>query len=234
MILQAYDFRELSQRLGCRLQMGGSDQWGNIVNGIELTRRMDGVEVYGVTTPLLTTADGAKMGKTAAGAVWLNEDQLPSYDFWQYWRNADDRDVGKFLRLFTDLPLAEIARLEALEGAEINRAKIVLANEVTKLVRGEEAACAAEATAAATFAGRGMGEDLPVLVVPSEGVRLGAALTDLGFTASNAEAKRKIAEGAVRLDDVPVTDAGNFVLVSPGADRKLSLGRKRHAILRGA
>ena len=234
MILQGYDFRHLALHDGVRLQMGGSDQWGNIVNGLELTRRMDGVEVFGVTTPLLTTADGAKMGKTAAGAVWLNEDQLPSYDFWQYWRNADDRDVGKFLRLFTDLPLGEIARLEALEGAEINQAKIVLANEVTALVRGEEAARAAEATAAATFAGGGMGEDLPVLVVSGEGIRLGQACTDVGFTASNGEAKRKIAEGAVRIDDEPVTDPGYLVLVVPGTERKLSLGRKRHAILRGA
>ncbi len=234
MILQGYDFRHLAKDIGVRLQMGGSDQWGNIVNGIELTRRMDAVEVYGVTTPLLTTADGQKMGKTAAGAVWLNEDQLPSYDFWQYWRNADDRDVGKFLRLFTDLPLEEIARLEALEGAEINRAKIVLANEVTKLVRGAEAARTAEATAAATFADGGMGEDLPVLTVPGEGIRLGTALTELGFTASNGEAKRKIAEGAVRIDDTPVTDPGYLVQVPPAAERKLSLGRKRHAVLRGA
>jgi tyrosyl-tRNA synthetase len=234
MILQAYDFRELSLRLGCRLQLGGSDQWGNIVNGIELARRMDGTELYGVTTPLLTTADGAKMGKTAAGAVWLNEDMLPSYDFWQYWRNTDDRDVGKFLRLFTDLPLEEIARLESLEGSEINQAKIVLANEVTQLVRGEEAARAAEATAQATFSGSGLGEDLPVLMVPPEGVRLGAACTEIGFTASNGEAKRKIAEGAVRLDDEPVTDPGFLVQVSPGQERKLSLGRKRHGILRSA
>ncbi len=232
MILQAYDFRELSLRFGCRLQMGGSDQWGNIVNGIELGRRMDSVELYGVTTPLLTTADGAKMGKTAAGAVWLNEDMLPSYDFWQYWRNTDDRDVGKFLRLFTDLPLAEIVRLEALEGSEINEAKIVLANEVTGMVRGEEAARTAEATARATFAGGGLGEDLPVLVVPPEGIRLGAACTEIGFTASNGEAKRKIAEGAVRLDDQPVTDPGLLVQVVAGAERKLSLGRKRHGILR--
>jgi len=234
MILQAYDFRELSLRLGCRLQMGGSDQWGNIVNGIELGRRMDGTELYGVTTPLLTTADGAKMGKTAAGAVWLNEEQLPSYDFWQYWRNTDDRDVGKFLRLFTDLPLDEIARLEALEGAEINHAKVVLANEVTRLVRGEEAANTAEATAQATFAGGGLGEDLPVLLVPAEGVRLGAACTEIGFTASNGEAKRKIAEGAVRLDDEPVADPGFLIQLAAGEERKLSLGRKRHGILRSA
>ena len=234
MILQAYDFRELSQRYGCRLQMGGSDQWGNIVNGVELTRRMDGVEVFGLTTPLLARADGQKMGKTAAGAVWLNEDQLPNFDFWQYWRNTDDRDVGKFLRLFTDVPLDEIARLETLAGAEINAAKILLANEVTKLVRGEEAARSAEATATETFAGGGLGEDLPVLIVPAEGIRLGAACTEMGFTASNGEAKRKIAEGAVRIDDEPVSDPAYLIQLTPGEERKLSLGRKRHGILRSA
>ena len=233
MILQAYDFRELSQRFACRLQMGGSDQWGNIINGVELSRRMDGTEVFGLTTPLLTTADGAKMGKTAAGAVWLNEDQLPAYDFWQYWRNADDRDVGRFLRLFTDLPLDEIARLEALDGAEINAAKVVLANEVTRLVRGAEAAAAAEATAAQTFGAGGMGDDLPVLQIPADGLRLLAALTALGFTASNGEAKRKLAEGAVKLDDQPVNDEGLVIQLASGTERKLSLGRKKHAILRG-
>lgn len=232
MILQAYDFRELSDRLGCRLQMGGSDQWGNIVNGIELTRRMDGREVYGVTTPLLTTADGGKMGKTANGAVWLNEDQLGSYDFWQYWRNVDDRDVARFLRLFTDLPLDEIARLEQLQGSEINDAKIVLANEVTKLVRGEEAASLAEVTARDTFAGGGLGEDLPVLAVGSEGIRVAAALTELGFTASNKEAKRKLAEGAVRLDDRVLTDPAEILLPKDGSEARLSLGRKKHAVLR--
>ena len=232
MILQGYDFRHLCKENGVRLQMGGSDQWGNIVNGVELTRRMDGIEVFGLTTPLITRADGSKMGKSVSGAVWLNEAQLPSYDFWQYWRNVDDRDVGKFLRLFTDLPLEEIARLEALQGNEINQAKVVLANEVTKLVRGEEAARAAEATARATFAGGGLGEDLPVLVVPPEGIRLGAACTEIGFTASNGEAKRKIAEGAVRIDDVSITDPGYLVQVEPGSERKLSLGRKRHGVLR--
>ena len=232
MILQAYDFRELSNRYACRLQMGGSDQWGNIVNGIELTRRMDGVEVFGVTTPLLTTADGGKMGKTMNGAVWLNEDQLPSYDFWQYWRNTDDRDVGRFLRLFTDLPLDEIARLEALEGAEINQAKIVLANEVTKLVRGDEAAQLAEQTAQATFTGGGMGEDLPSLSVGADGMRIGAILTALGFTASNGEAKRKLAEGAVKLNDATITDPAYLVTLDETSDARLSLGKKRHAILR--
>ena len=232
MILQGYDFRHLCKENGVRLQMGGSDQWGNIVNGVELARRMDGIEVFGLTTPLITRADGSKMGKSVSGAVWLNEAQLPSYDFWQYWRNVDDRDVGKFLRLFTDLPLEEIARLEALQGNEINQAKVVLANEVTKLVRGEEAARAAEATARATFAGGGLGEDLPVLVVPPEGIRLGAACTEIGFTASNGEAKRKIAEGAVRIDDAPITDPGYLIQVEPGSERKLSLGRKRHGVLR--
>ncbi len=234
MILQAYDFRELSQRLGCRLQMGGSDQWGNIINGVELSRRMDGTEVFGLTTPLLTTADGAKMGKTAAGAVWLNEAQLPAYDFWQYWRNCDDRDVGKFLRLFTDLPLDEIARLESLEGAQINAAKVVLANEVTRLVRGADAAMSAQATAAQTFGAGGMGDDLPVLEIPADGLRIGAALTALGFTASNGEAKRKLAEGAVKLDDQPVSDETLVIQLATGTERKLSLGRKKHAILRGA
>jgi len=234
MILQAYDFRELSQRYGCRLQMGGSDQWGNIVNGIELARRMDGAEVFGLTTPLLTTADGAKMGKTASGAVWLNEEQLPAWDFWQYWRNCDDRDVGRFLRLFTDLPLDEVARLEALQGAEINDAKIVLANAVTALCRGEDAARTAEATARTTFAGGGLGADLPTLIVPAEGVRITAACTEIGFTASNGEAKRKVGESAVKLDDEVVSDPNLLVTLTSGETRKLSLGRKKHGILRGA
>ncbi|MFU7528697.1 tyrosine--tRNA ligase [Qipengyuania sp. ASV99] len=231
MILQAYDFRELSQRYGCRLQMGGSDQWGNIVNGIELTRRMDGIEVFGVTTPLLTTADGGKMGKSVNGAVWLNEEQLPAYDFWQYWRNCDDRDVGRFLRLFTDLPLEEIARLDALEGAEINDAKVVLANEVTRLVRGDDAARTAEATARETFVGGGAGEDLPALTIGAEGMRLGAVLTEIGFTASNGEAKRKIMEGAVKIDGETILDQGYVVIAEDGAPIKLSLGKKKHGLL---
>ncbi|TNE59430.1 MAG: tyrosine--tRNA ligase, partial [Sphingomonadales bacterium] len=231
MILQAYDFLELGRRYECRLQMGGSDQWGNIVNGMELARRMEGREVFGLTTPLLTTADGAKMGKTAAGAVWLNEPQLPAYDFWQYWRNCDDRDVGRFLRLFTDLPLDEIARLEVLEGAEINDAKVVLANAVTALVRGEDAARAAEATAKETFAEGGTGQDLPTISVGAEGMRIGALLTEIGFTASNGEAKRKIAEGAVKLDDETVTDPGFLVVIPEGSQAKLSLGKKKHGIV---
>ena len=232
MILQGYDFRHLAQEMGVRLQMGGSDQWGNIVNGMELGRRMDGSELFGLTTPLLTTADGGKMGKTAAGAVWLNEAQLPNYDFWQYWRNVDDRDVGRFLRLFTDLPLDEIARLEALGGSDINEAKTVLANQVTTLVRGEEAARLAAQTAAETFAGGGAGADLPTLDVGPDGMRIGAVLTALGFTASNGEAKRKLAEGAVKLDGETFTDPGYLVSVAADAEAKLSLGKKKHAVIR--
>jgi tyrosyl-tRNA synthetase len=163
--------------------------------------------------------------------VWLNEDQLPSYDFWQYWRNCDDRDVGRFLRLFTDLPLDEVARLETLEGAEINQAKVVLANEVTRLVRGEEAALAAETTAHETFAGGGAGEDLPTLAVGIEGMRIGALLTAIGFTASNGEAKRKLAEGAVKLDDQVISDPGLLIEIAEGEQRKLSLGKKKHGII---
>ncbi len=229
MILQAYDFLELSRRVGCRLQLGGSDQWGNIVNGIELTRRIDGTELYGVTTPLITNADGAKMGKTAQGAVWLNPDLLSPYDYWQFWRNTADADVGKFLRLFTDVPLDDIARLERLPGAEINDAKIVLATEATALLHGREAALAAEQTARETFAKGGAGEDLPTLSV-GEGMSVAHALTALGFTPSNKEAKRKIAEGAVRLDDLPVSDPG-LLLTPAGEPLKLSLGKKRHALL---
>src|SRR5690348_3771629 len=192
MILQAYDFLELSRRVGCRLQLGGSDQWGNIVNGIELTRRVDGTELFGVTTPLITTADGAKMGKTAQGAVWLNPDQLSPYDYWQFWRNTADGDVGRFLRIFTDLPLEEIGKLESLPGAEINHAKIVLATEATAMLHGREAALAAEQTARQTFADGGAGEDLPTLSL-GDGMSIVHALTAIGFTPSNKEAKRKIA-----------------------------------------
>ena len=233
MILQAYDFRELALRHGCRLQLGGSDQWGNIVNGIELTRRMNAIELYGLTTPLLTTADGAKMGKSVNGAVWLNEANLPSYDFWQYWRNVDDRDVGRFLRLFTDLPLDEIARLDALAGSEINAAKVVLANEVTRLVRGDEAAKAAEATAAATFVGGGLGQDLPTLAVGPDGIDVIDALIALGFAASRGEAKRLIAGGGARLDGAAISDENHHIALS-GAEVRLSSGKKKHAILRPA
>ena len=230
MILQAYDFRELALQQGCRLQMGGSDQWGNIVNGIELTRRMEGKEVFGLTTPLLTTADGAKMGKTAAGAVWLNEDALPAYDFWQYWRNADDRDVGRFLRLFTDLPLDEIARLEALSGNEINQAKVVLANEVTRMCRGDAAATAAQATAQATFSGDGLGADLPVVALPAEGIGFIDALVSIGFAASRGEAKRLIAGGGARLDGVVISDEATHI--KGGIEQRISSGKKKHGIIR--
>jgi len=228
MILQAYDFLELSRRAGVRLQMGGSDQWGNIVNGIELGRRIDGTELYGVTTPLVTTADGAKMGKTAQGAVWLNEDLLSPYDYWQFWRNTDDADVGTFLRRFTDLPLDEIAMLEKLQGAEVNAAKIALATAAMSMLHGEEAARTAQETAKATFDQGGAGEDLPTLKV-GDGVNIAHALTQLGFTPSNKEAKRKIAEGAVRLNDEVVSDPR--LVVSPAEPVKLSLGRKKHALL---
>jgi tyrosyl-tRNA synthetase len=232
MILQGYDFRHLCKNAAVRLQMGGSDQWGNIINGVELARRMDGVEVFGLTTPLLTTADGKKMGKTAAGAVWLNEDALPAYDFWQYWRNADDRDVGKFLRLFTDLPLDEIERLESLPGSQINEAKVVLANEVTRLVRGEEAAAKAEATANATFAAGGLGEDLPVLDLPAEGLGIVDALVGIGFAASRGEAKRLVAGGGARVGGDPVTEDGYHI--PGGAELRISSGKKKHGILRPA
>ena len=231
MVLQGYDYRHLAQQSGARLQMGGSDQWGNIINGIELGRRMDGTELFGLTTPLLTTADGAKMGKSAAGAVWLNEDALPAWDFWQYWRNCDDRDVGRFLRLFTDLPLGEITRLECLAGSEINAAKIVLANEVTRLCRGGDAAIAAESTAAATFAGGTLGADLPTFTVSGGSILAVDALVGIGFAASKGEAKRLIAGGGARLDDA-VIDSDLFIIQLDGNDRKLSSGKKKHGIIR--
>jgi tyrosyl-tRNA synthetase len=204
--------------------MGGSDQWGNIVNGMELGRRIEGAELYGLTSPLITTSDGAKMGKTAQGAVWLNADQLSPYDYWQFWRNTDDADVGRFLKLFTDLPLDQIALLEKLQGADINQAKVALATAATALLHGEDAARTAADTAKTTFEG-GAGGDLPSLPV-TDGLTIAQALTQLGFTASNGEAKRKIAEGAVRLGDVIVSDPA--MLATPG---KLSLGKKKHALL---
>ena len=229
MILQGYDFLELSRRHGLRLQLGGSDQWGNIVNGIELARRIDGTEVFGVTTPLITNPDGSKMGKTAQGAVWLSEELLSPYDYWQFWRNTDDSNVGKFLRLFTDLPLVEIERLEALGGAQINEAKIVLATEATAMLHERGAAELAAQTARETFEAGGAGDNLPTLSV-GEGLNIAHALTQLGFTPSNKEAKRKIAEGAVRLNDEVVSDPG--LTVAAGEHPvKLSLGRKKHGLL---
>jgi|TARA_R100000501_G_scaffold14543_2_gene26272 tyrosyl-tRNA synthetase len=231
MILQGYDFLELYRRDDCVLQMGGSDQWGNIVNGMELVRRVEGGHAFGVTTPLLTTADGKKMGKTEAGAVWLNEEQLPSYDYWQFWRNTQDADVGRFLRLFTDLPLSEIERLEALEGADINGAKEVLANEATAMCRGKAAADAAAQTAQKTFAGGGTGEDLPSLTVDAP-VSILDALVGIGFAASKGEARRLIKGGGARMDGEAISD--ETALIGTEAETRLSAGKKRHGIVRRA
>jgi tyrosyl-tRNA synthetase len=226
MIFQAYDYLELNRRFGCTLQMGGSDQWGNIVNGTDLIRRVDGREAFGLTTPLITRADGAKMGKTAKGAVWLHEDQLPHFDYWQFWRNTHDADVGKFLALFTDLPLDEIARLEALEGAEINTAKAVLATEATALCRGRDAALAAAETARTTFAEGGAGEDLPTHAVPAP-ISIIDALIGLGFAASKNEARKLVAQGGARIDGVAA--GSDAAMVGPG--QKVSAGKKRHGLI---
>tara|TARA_R110002110_G_scaffold76182_4_gene200853 strand:- start:369 stop:1598 length:1230 start_codon:yes stop_codon:yes gene_type:complete len=233
MILQAYDFVELSRQYGCKLQLGGSDQWGNIVNGIELGRRIDGAELFGVTTPLITKADGSKMGKSVDGAIWLNAARLSPYDYWQFWRNTDDRDVGKFMRLFTDLDLVEIARLESLQGSEINEAKKVLADAATAMAHGEKAAREAAETAQKTFEQGGAGGDLPVHIVENGEISLLDALVEIGFCASKGEAKRLIAGGGARLDDEPVKDAGHMVSVSD-QDVKLSAGKKKHGLLRKA
>jgi tyrosyl-tRNA synthetase len=229
MILQGYDFLELSRRAACRLQLGGSDQWGNIVNGIELCRRLDGKEVYGLTTPLLTTADGGKMGKTERGAVWLNADQLPPYDYWQFWRNTADADVGKFLRRFTDLPLDEIARLEALAGAEINDAKKILADAATAMLHGDEAAREAAETARLTFEEGAAGEALPTLKVPGARIALADALVGLGLTSSKKEARRLISQGGARVDGGPVTDEAALVTVDGPV--RVSAGKKKHGLL---
>jgi tyrosyl-tRNA synthetase len=239
MILQAYDFLELSRRMDCCLQMGGSDQWGNIVNGVELARRIDQRPLYGLTTPLITTASGAKMGKTAAGAVWLSEKRLSHYDYWQFWRNTEDGDVGRFLRLFTDLPLDEVARLEALEGAEINEAKKVLAFEATRLCRGEAAAVEAAETARQTFEQGVSAAGLPTIEVSRSelggGVPAFELLRRAGLAKSNGEARRLIKGGGARINDVAIDDE----LRSVGLDDldaegciKLSAGRKRHALVK--
>jgi tyrosyl-tRNA synthetase len=227
MILQGYDFLELSRRADCRLQLGGSDQWGNIVNGIELCRRVDGTQVYGLTTPLITTADGGKMGKTEKGAIWLNADQLSPYDYWQFWRNAQDADVGRFLRRFTDLPLDEIERLEALGGAEINEAKKVLADAATAMAHGSGAAREAAETARKTFEEGASGEALPTLRVEGE-ISLVDALTGLGLCASKNEARRLIAQGGARIDGEP---AGEEVTIAVSAAVRISAGRKKHGLL---
>ena len=239
MVLQAYDFVELFRRYDCRLQMGGSDQWGNIIGGVELCRRVDGETLYGLTAPLITTAAGAKMGKTATGAVWLNADKLSPYDYWQFWRNTGDADVGRFLRLFTDLPLDEIAHLEALEGAEINAAKKVLANETTGLCHGRAAAETAAATAAQTFERGGVGQDLPEVTVPGvdldEGIAAFRLFTLAGLCASNGEARRLLRGGGGRINgqrvEVEDQNIGREALDADGAI-KLSAGRKRHALVR--
>jgi tyrosyl-tRNA synthetase len=230
MILQAYDYLELSRRAECRLQMGGSDQWGNIVNGIELARRIDGAELFGLTTPLITSSTGAKMGKTAQGAVWLDAGHLSPYDYWQFWRNSDDADVERFLKLFTDLPLDEIARLTSQGGAAINDAKVALATAATAMLHGEEAARAAEETARATFAGGGAGADLPTLATDDDDLPIVTILIGLGFVDSKAEARRKIGEGAVRVSGEIVSDP---MAVVETADEpvKISLGKKKHGLL---
>jgi tyrosyl-tRNA synthetase len=238
MILQAYDFLELNRRHKCTLQMGGSDQWGNIINGIELGRRVDGAELYGLTTALLTTSSGAKMGKTAAGAVWLNADMLTPYDYWQYWRNTEDADVGRFLRLFTELPLDEIARLEKLEGAELNEAKKTLATEATRLAHGDEMATSAAETARQTFEQGTMAEGLPTHMVSAadlkDGIGILTLLVNAGLAASNGEARRAISNSAISLNDTKVTDPRYEVTESDLMEGalKVSFGKKRHVIVK--
>ncbi len=239
MILQAYDFLELARRHNCTLQMGGSDQWGNIVNGVELGRRVDGTPLFGLTTPLIATASGAKMGKTAEGAVWLNTDLCAPYDYWQFWRNTEDGDVGRFLRLYTELAGDEITRLEALEGAEINDAKKRLATAATALLHGAEAAAAAAQTAQETFEGGGRGEELPSFEVArtdlDAGVVLFRLMVDAGLCTSNGEARRLIKGGGARLNDAPVREEMREVTLSDldgEGVAKLSAGRKRHALIR--
>ncbi len=237
MILQSYDFRELMRRHGVALQMGGSDQWGNIVSGAELIRRTDGKQAFGLTTPLITTASGAKMGKTAQGAVWLRAERRSPWDYWQFWRNVEDADVGRFLRLFTDLDLAEIARLEALEGAEINEAKKLLATEATTLAHGRDAAEQAAETARRTFE-EGAAADLPTHLVEAsalaDGIPVYRLLAEAGLVASNGEARRLIRGGGARVNDVPVTDEAMTVSASDLHDGalKLSAGRKQHRLIR--
>lgn len=229
MILQGYDFRHLSKTMGVRLQMGGSDQWGNIINGMELARRMDGAEVFGLTTPLIAKADGSKMGKSVSGAIWLNREQLPDYDYWQFWRNTDDRDVGRFLRLFTDIPLDEIARLESLGGSEINVAKIALANAATELCRGTDAATLAAETARKTFEEGASGGDLPSVDASGE-ISVIDALVALNFVASKKEARRMIQGGGARVDGDAVTDEEE-VITAQAAPVKISAGKKKHGLI---
>ncbi len=241
MILQAYDFVELGRRYGCNMQMGGSDQWGNIINGVELGRRAAEMELFGLTCPLLTTASGAKMGKTASGAVWLNEDMLAPYDYWQYWRNTEDADVGRFLRLMTDLPLDEIKRLEGLRGAELNDAKKVLATEATALCHGRDVAEAAAETARKAFEQGEFGGDLPIMAVPrarlAAGIEAFQLVLEAGFAKSGGEARRHIRGNAIRLNDQPVAEETRAItLADLGADGqlRLSFGKKRHVLVAAA
>jgi tyrosyl-tRNA synthetase len=241
MVCQAYDFVELSRRTGCRLQMGGSDQWGNIVNGVDLGRRMGTPQLFALTTPLLTTASGAKMGKTAQGAVWLNADAFSPYDFWQYWRNVEDGDVVKFLKLFTTLPLGEIERLAALQGAEINDAKKALADAATTLLHGADAARIAAETARQTFEEGAIAKNLPTVEISRAELEAGAGVLALfvkaGLVASNGEARRQIKGGGLRVNDTPVTDEKLMLRLAdltPEGVVKLSLGRKRHVLLKPA
>ncbi|WP_224824568.1 tyrosine--tRNA ligase [Cognatishimia sp. MH4019] len=236
MILQAYDFLELNRRYGCLLQMGGSDQWGNIVNGIDLTRRVLDHEIYGLTSPLLTTSDGKKMGKSQDGAVWLNPEMRSPYEFWQFWRNTTDADVGRFLKLYTELPIDECDRLGALKGSEINEAKIRLANEITTLAHGADAAAAAEATAREVFEKGGVGDDLPTLALTKDDIADGISIVQLivrsGLAKSGKDAKRLIAENGAKIDDAPLTDAGMMIDADKLATPiKLSAGKKRHALV---
>jgi len=236
MILQAYDFLELNRRYGCRLQMGGSDQWGNIINGIDLTRRVLDKEIFGLTSPLLTTSDGRKMGKSQGGAVWLDGGMLSPYEFWQFWRNTTDADVGRFLKLYTELPVAECDRLGALAGSEINAAKIILANAVTTLLHGAEAASAAEATAREVFEKGGIGDDLPTITLAPEEVADGVGIVQLfvraGLSASGKDAKRLIAEGGAKVNDEIITDVALRLGAGDLAEPlKLTAGKKRHALV---
>ena len=236
MILQAYDFLELNRRYGCLFQMGGSDQWGNIVNGIDLTRRVLNHEIYGLTSQLMTTSDGKKMGKSQNGAVWLNADMLSAYEFWQFWRNTTDADTGRFLKLYTELPIEECERLGALQGSEINSAKIILANEVTGLLHGAEAARTAEATARDVFEKGGTGDDLPRLTLNAADVADGISIVQLlvksGLANSGKEAKRLIAEDGAKLNDAPLSDTGLVLQVGDLAEPiKLSKGKKKHALV---
>ena len=234
MLLQAYDFLELSRRYDCNLQMGGSDQWGNIVQGVELCRRVDERHVLGVTQPLLMNAAGQKMGKTANGAVWLNADMLSPFDYWQYWRNVDDADVEPLLKRMTDLPLDEVARLAALDGAEINLAKIVLATETTALLHGREAAEAAQSTAAAQFGGGGADEGLPTIDLSEAPTSLAALFVAAGLVDSNGEAKRQAKGGGLRVNDAVVQDVAGAIppALSDGQEVKLSIGKKRHVMVK--